>query len=132
MSKREKKQKKKFQLDYISSIFLASFLFAIAYDCFKNNKGQGYFTANMIIGIILLLLSVLVVYRAIKDLIKKRREMILAEIERREKEAAEAKSEGDSDDADEGEKSDEDYDPEDIDEDSGLDEDSSESESEKE
>lgn len=98
MSKKEKKQKKKFQLDYVSSLVLASFLFAIAYDCFKNNKGQGL-TSNLIIGILLVLVSLFIMFRAIKDLIKKRREMLLAEVERREKEAAEAELNGSEDEA---------------------------------
>lgn len=89
MSKKEKKQKKKFQLDYVSSLFLSSFLFAIAYDCFKNNKGQG-FNTNVIFGIVLILACIFIMFRAMKDVVKKRREMLIAEAERREKEAAEA------------------------------------------
>ncbi len=111
MSKKDKKQKKQrtqYKLDYISSIFLCSFLFAIAYDLLQKNKGHGYFTTNMIFGVLLLVICCIIMYRAIKEMVLKRKAQLYAELERREREAEQAENLKNSDDVPENQKFDSD------------------------
>lgn len=97
MAKKDKKQKKKFELDYLSSLVLASFLLAIAYDCFQKDNGQRLTTANIIFGLIAAFLSLFIIFRAIKKIIVARKAQLLAEYERRQKELEDAESEAECD-----------------------------------
>jgi flagellar biosynthesis/type III secretory pathway M-ring protein FliF/YscJ len=95
MANKEKKPKKKFQLDYMTSLILASFLLAIAYDCFQQNKGQGFGTANSIIALILVLISVFIMFKAIKKVAIARRDQLIAQYEQQQKAAEEAEYDDD-------------------------------------
>ena len=89
------KKKKKFKLDYISSLMLSSFLLAIAYENFQSAKGKG-FSASLVVAIIAAVLVAVIMTYATKDAIKRRREMLMAQYEAQQA-AEETENSGDED-----------------------------------